>query len=135
MYCPHDIVYVGPSTELVTHLCHCSFSFIPQLASLRLSFSGCIFGRSSRFHRLRNEILHRSIKKNYQKILIRQKVRATQSREFEIFWDRKFSKKNKIFIENSMKMKIFEIKKFRNFSISKFSLKIVWKSKNRKSKI
>ena len=61
------------------------FQIPSRVVFLRLSFSECIFGRSSRFHRLRHEIPHRSIKKNYQKRLITQKVRAAQSREFENF--------------------------------------------------
>ena len=114
------------------------FQIPSRLVFLRLSFSECIFGRSSRFHRIRYEILHRSIKKIYQKILIRQKVRATQSRALKIF---EIEKKSKMFQnfhwkfnenENFWDQKIskfFDLKNFKNFHWKLYENENFWDRK------
>ena len=143
---PFEAGHVGRLTKLVHASRRCVDHGALRVYVLRLTFSECIFGRSRRFHRIRHENLHRSIKKNIKKDWLDKKLeqlkvepwKFLRSKIFEKFrsqkisfsynfqwkflkiWDRKFSKffDLKIFHFHWIFNENFE--KFRKISISKF---------------
>ena len=100
-----------------------------------LTTPGCYKKPSKWGHSNRMEKLHRSIKKNHQKILKMKKVRATFWKFLKIFEIENFRKFSLKFVWKwkFLRSKIFE--NFRSQKFRKFSLKIVWKWKFSRSKI
>ena len=95
-------------------------------------------GRSRRFHRIRLEILHRSIKKIIKKDWLDKKLEQLKVEPWKILRSKKIEKFSKFSLKIQWKWKILRSKIFENFrsqKFQKFSLKIVWKWKILRSKI
>ena len=121
---------MGAPTELGHHICTFRSPFIHQQHKTRLASSSSLFECSNRFHRLRTEKLHRSIKKIIKKYWKWKKLE--QKVDFEKFWPKHFRNfsdpkiwkfENLEHLENHYWKiyEIFEIFDLSNFEIQKFS--------------